>query len=69
MNQRIPFEIRTSHDIFRPKSALTHYHPAMPFGNPKKDILEDLFSSVLSQFKKYLQSRNIKFNNLGIFKA
>jgi len=28
---------------------LTHYRPAMPFG---KKIEEDLFSSVLSQFKK-----------------
>jgi len=31
-------------------------------------ILEDLFSSVLSQFKKYHPSGNLKFNNLGIFK-
>jgi len=29
-------------------------------------ILEDLFSSVLSQFKKYHPSGNLKFNNLGI---
>jgi len=27
----------------------THYRPALPFGNRKKNILEDLFSSVLSQ--------------------
>jgi len=30
---------------------LTHYRPAMPFGN-KKNILEDLFSSVLPIFLK-----------------
>jgi len=29
-----------------------HYRPAMPFGNKKQFILEDPFSSVLSQFKK-----------------
>jgi len=32
-------------------------------------ILEDLFSSVLSQFKKHHPSRNLKFNNLGIFQS
>jgi len=37
----------------------------MPFGN-RKNILEDLFSSVLSQFKKYHPSGNLKFNYLGI---
>jgi len=35
----------------------------------KKNMLEDLFSSVLSQFKKYHPSRNLKFNNLGIFQS
>jgi len=30
--------------------------------------LEDLFSSVLSQFKKYHPSGNLKFYNLGILK-
>jgi len=34
----------------------------------KKNILEDLFCSVLSQFTKYYPSGNLKFNNLGIFK-
>ena len=35
--------------------------------NREKNILEDLFSSVLSQFKKkYQPSRNLKFNILGI---
>jgi len=32
----------------------------------EKFILEDLSSSVLSQFKKYLPSRNLEFNNLDI---
>jgi len=49
--------------------ALTHDRPAMPFGNRKKNILEDLFSSVLSQFKEYHPSKNLKFNNLGIFQS
>jgi len=38
----------------------------MPFGDRKKNILEDLFSSLLSQFKKYHPSGNLKFINLGI---
>jgi len=41
----------------------------MPFGNRKQNILEDLFSSVLSQFKKYPLSGNLKFNHLGIFQS
>jgi len=40
----------------------------MPFGN-RKNILEDLFSLVLSQFKKYHPSGNLKFNYLGIFQS
>jgi len=32
-------------------------------------ILEDLFSSVLSQFKKYHIYGNLTFNNLGIFQS
>jgi len=37
----------------------------MPFGN--KHILQDLFSSILSQLKKYHPSGNLKFNDLSIF--
>jgi len=33
----------------------------------EKFILEDLFSSILSQFKRYHPSGNLKFNYLGIF--
>jgi len=40
----------------------------MPFGKRKK-ILEDLFSSVLSQFKNFHPSGNPKFDNLGIFQS
>jgi len=40
----------------------------MPFGN-RKHILEDPFSSVLSQFKIYHPSGNLEFNNLGIFQS
>jgi len=35
----------------------------------KNNILEDLFSSVLSQFKKYHPSGNLEFNYLGIFRS
>jgi len=37
------------------------YHSAA-----EKFILEDLFSSVLSEFKKYHPSGNLKFNYVGI---
>jgi len=40
--------------------ALTHYSPAMSLGNRKK-YFQDLFSSVLSQFKEYHPSVNLKF--------
>jgi len=39
----------------------------VPFGN--KFILEVLFSSVLSIFKNYHPSGNLKFINLGIFQS
>jgi len=42
---------------------LTHYRPAMPFGRRKKNILEHLFTLVLSQFKIYHPSGNLKFNS------
>jgi len=48
---------------------LTHYRPAIPFENRKKNIFEDLFSSVLSQFTKYRPSGNLKFNNIGFFQS
>jgi len=34
-----------------------------------KNILEDLFSSVLSKLKIYQPSGNLKFNYLGIFQS
>jgi len=37
---------------FWPEIILTHYRPAMPFGN-RNIYLEDLFTSEWSQFKKY----------------
>jgi len=46
---------------------LAHYRPAMPFENRKGNLL-DLFSSVLPKFFfNITPSRNLKFNNLGIF--
>jgi len=41
--------------------------PSGPVRQQKENSLEGLFSSVLSQFKKYHPSGNLKFNNLGIF--
>jgi len=40
----------------------------MPIGYRKKN-LEDIFSLVLSKYKKYHPSRNLKFNNLGFFRS
>ena len=47
------------------KFLLTHFRPATPIGNKIKFILEDLFSSVLSQFENYHHSGHLKFNYLG----
>ena len=50
-------------------SGLTHYRPSDAVRRTEKLFtLEDLFSSVLLQFKKYHPSGNLKYNNLGISK-
>jgi len=41
----------------------------MPFGNRNKNILGELFSLVLPQFKKYHPPGNLNFNNFGIFQS
>jgi len=41
--------------------------PSEAVRQQKKNILEDLFSLVFSQCKKYHPSRNLKFKYLGIF--
>jgi len=41
--------------------------PSAAVRKQKKNILEDLFRSILSQFQKYHPSGNLKFNILGIF--
>jgi len=41
--------------------------PSMQFGKKMKKL--DLFSSVLSQFKKYHPTENLAFNNLGILQS
>jgi len=51
------------------KSYLNPLTPSDAVRQQKKIILEDLFSSVLSQFKKSHPSGNLKFKNLGIFKS
>jgi len=48
---------------------LTHYRPAQCRSETEKFILEELHSSVLSQFKKIHPSGNLKFNYLGIFQS
>jgi len=41
----------------------------MPFGNRKKLISEDLFSSVLPQLEKFHPSGNLKIIYLGFFQS
>jgi len=50
---------------------LGNFNPLPPSdaGRKQKSILEDLLSSILTQFKKYHPSENRKFNNLGIFRS
>jgi len=51
---------------------VSYLNPLLPseaVRKQEKNILEDLFSSVLSTFKKYHPSGNLKFNNLGIFQS
>jgi len=48
---------------------LIHFNPLPPSDavrQQKKNISEDLFSSVLSQLKNYHPTGNLKFNYLGI---
>jgi len=40
--------------------------PSNAVRKQEKNILKDLFSLVLSQYKKYHLSENLKFNYLGI---
>jgi len=51
--------------------AYNYLNPLPPSDAVRKQniILEDLFSSVLSPFKKYHPSGNLKSNNLGIFQS
>jgi len=64
----------------RPRTAVSavtldnrhYFNPLPPSGavrQQKKNILEDFFSSVLAQFKKYYSSGNLKFNYLGTFQS
>jgi len=52
----------------RPTTMIHPLPPSDAVRKQKKNIPEDLSTSVLSQFKKYHPSRNL-FNNLGIFKS
>ena len=51
------------------KRAINPLPPSDAVRQQKKNILEDLFSLVLSQFKKNHPSGNLKFYNLGILKS
>jgi len=55
-------EILDEESLFNPQ-------PPSDAVRKQKFLLEDLFSSVLLQFKKYHPSGNLKFNNLGIFQS
>jgi len=47
--------------------SLTHYRPAMSFGNIKK-IRGSIYFSIVA-LKKYRPSENLQFNDLGIFQS
>jgi len=49
---------------------ITYFNPLPPSDAVRKEkkILEDLFSSVLSEFKKYHPFGNLDFDNFGIFR-
>jgi len=49
-------------------SPISHYHPAIPFGN-RKIYFRGPSSSVFSQYKKYHPPGNLKFNYFGIFQS
>jgi len=63
------FGRRTERGIGLNPISLNPLPPSDAVRQQKKNIFEDLFSSVLSQFKKYHPSGNLKFYNLGILKS
>jgi len=54
-------------ETIKPERKINPLPPSDAVRKQKKNILENLFSSVLSQLKQYFPSRNLKLNNLGIF--
>ena len=48
---------------------LTHYRPAMPFGNRKKMFQKIILVKYCYNSKKYHPPGNLKFNYLGIFQS
>ena len=66
------FRLKADQNEARGYFDLTKRNPLPPSDavrQQEKNILEDLFSSVLSQFKKYHPSGNLTFYNLGILKS
>jgi len=59
----------TSTHLKRLECILTHLPPSDAVRKQKKNILEDLHSSISSQFRDYHPSGNAKFNNLDIFQS
>jgi len=55
--------------MFSTSSSFNPLPPSDAVRKQKKNILEDLFSRELSQFKNYHPTGNLKFNNLGIFQS
>jgi len=66
---------RNRHGGSKPTSSIFSWIPYKPTtaqrcrSATEKFILEDLFSLVMSQFKKYRPPGNLKFNYLGIFQS
>jgi len=69
-NWTIPFGLIVLYHIFKLlKTIISPVPPCDAVRKQKKNILEDLFSSVLTQFKKYHPLGNLKCNYLGIFQS
>jgi len=51
------------------KAGLTHYRPAMPFGNREIYFRGSFPYSIVTIQKKYNPSGRLKFNHLGIFQS
>jgi len=63
------FQLEIEEYFYCGRCELNPLPPSDAVSTTGKIILDDLFRSVLSQFKKYHPSGNLKFHNLGTFQS